>query len=69
MCAQDNAQKIPYRSSTVVCIRVQWNHPALSGCAPGGRGWIWSFWGIRGWGLSPFDMQGYDTDRSTTQRA
>jgi hypothetical protein len=23
-----------YGSSSIVCIRVQWNHSALSGCAP-----------------------------------
>ena len=23
-------------SPTIVCIRVQWNHPDLSGCAPSG---------------------------------
>jgi hypothetical protein len=28
--------EIPNRSSTIVCIRVQWNHPDLSGC---GAGW------------------------------
>ena len=26
--------KIPNRSFTIVCIRVQWNHPDLSGCTP-----------------------------------
>ena len=26
--------EIPNRSSTIVCIRVQWNHSDLSGCAP-----------------------------------
>ena len=25
---------IPNRSSTIVCIGVQWNHSDLSGCAP-----------------------------------
>jgi hypothetical protein len=30
----------PNRPSTIVCIRMQWNHPDLTGCASGvGFGW------------------------------
>ena len=50
MCAQDNAQKIPYRSSTVVCIGVQWNNSDLSGCTPGG-GCSWAYFEVLGGGV------------------
>ena len=29
-----------YGSSSIVCIRVQWNHSALSGCAPRVGCWL-----------------------------
>ena len=48
----------PNRPSTIVCIRVQWNHPDLSGCTHGG-------WGA-GWAVSRKQGVGYKYDR--TQR-
>jgi hypothetical protein len=35
---------MPNRPSTIVCIRVQWNHSDLSGCAPRVRFWLGGYW-------------------------
>jgi hypothetical protein len=36
------------RSSRIVCMRVQWSHSDLSGCAPGVGCWLGGCWEIVG---------------------
>ena len=39
-CLDSNFSILPNSPSTIVCIRVQWNHPDLSGCAPRVGCWL-----------------------------
>ena len=68
LCVMRSTKK-PDPCSRIVCTSKRGNLCVQLWVSAGVRVWIRPFYGFRGGIREALDTQGYDTDRSTTQRA